>query len=131
MCNLQNSKPNLHRGGSKRLRDLKIWNLYLRTPQGTAIKSLIYVVDSSDRTHVEESAIVFWKFVAEISADIPILILANKQDLECHLSAKEIAVAFNLQKLQPRPYKVHPTVASNREGIWDGIDWLVDVWENT
>lgn len=58
--------------------------------------ALIYVIDSSDRRRIEETAIELKQLLDEASLmNAPLLILANKQDLLSSLSVEEVDYGRN------------------------------------
>lgn len=59
---------------------------------------------------------------------VPILVLANKQDLHSAASAQHIDERFGFGSLctANQPYRVVPVSALTGSGISDGIVWIVD-----
>ena len=58
---------------------------------------------------------------------MPLLIFANKQDLECRLEVDEIIDKLELDKIKNRQWNIIATSAIRRTGIIDGFIWLKDV----
>lgn len=56
---------------------------------------------------------------------VPLLVLANKQDLPHALSASDIADKLGLESLKNRQWHIEPTCAMNGDGIHEGLDWMV------
>ncbi|KAG6549588.1 hypothetical protein Mapa_008970 [Marchantia paleacea] len=56
----------------------------------------------------------------------PVLIFANKQDLEGAVSAEEIGSALNLKELEERQSMAMAISAYDGSGIREGVTWLVD-----
>lgn len=87
--------------------------------------ALIYVLDSSDLERFEEAKESFNRNVK--SQDFPetgkILIFANKQDYEKHLSPEQIVKEWKLEELK-QSWFIQPCVAINGEGLIEGITWL-------
>ncbi|XP_067939262.1 uncharacterized protein [Watersipora subatra] len=105
-------------GGQDRIRAL--WKHYFQNTQG-----LIYVVDSCDRSRFEEAHYELTKVLeAEEMAGVPVIILANKQDLPNAASCSEIAEALKLSKLTFRKWHVQATCATNGEGLYESMDIL-------
>lgn len=57
---------------------------------------------------------------------VPILILANKQDLLNALSPAEITAELNLNELRDRTWQILPCSARTGEGLQEGMEWLVE-----
>ncbi|XP_067904330.1 ADP-ribosylation factor-related protein 1 isoform X2 [Heterodontus francisci] len=65
-------------GGQEELQSL--WDKYYAESHG-----VIYVIDSTDEERLSESKIAFEKMIAsEVLEGVPLLVLANKQDVEIH-----------------------------------------------
>ncbi len=107
-------------GGQETFRD-SLWQSYLAGSMG-----VIYVVDSADRSRFEEAKQELWKYVINNPQvdDIPILILANKQDLPNAASAGEVARALDLHKVVKQSYAIIPTSAKTGFNIEEGLEWL-------
>ena len=57
--------------------------------------------------------------------DAVILVFANKQDRPNALSADEMAVQLKLYDITSHPWFIQPCVATEGEGLWEGISWIV------
>lgn len=109
-------------GGQQELRSL--WDKYYEECHG-----VIYVVDSSDQRRMEESHQSFNSVVHDPHLEgIPLLILANKQDIQDSLGVEAIKSIFNdnSPNIGHRDYYIQPTSALNGDGISTGIEWLVE-----
>ena len=85
---------------------------------------LVYVVDSSDRERVAESTEELHSILSDDSMRrVPVVILANKQDLPNAMSPSEITERMCLRKITS-PWHVQGTCASRGEGIFEGMDAL-------
>jgi ADP-ribosylation factor-like protein 3 len=58
-------------------------------------------------------------------AGVPLLVLANKQDLISALPANEVADGMNLFSIRDRPWQIQPCSAKTGNGLTEGIEWLV------
>ena len=107
-------------GGQKGFRDT-IWQTYL---QGS--KAIIYVIDSTDIKRLQDSKMELEKYVFSNKkfSTIPILILANKQDLDGSLSCQEIGIALNLHKFRPENIKIYGISCKTGLNIQESITWL-------
>lgn len=67
--------------------------------------ALIYVVDSGDRERMEQSKEELHGYLtSQEIADVPLLVMANKQDLSNAMSVSEITDALNLHILRDRQW---------------------------
>ena len=107
-------------GGQKKLRPL--WRHYF-----SGCKGLIYVVDSSDVDRLEEAGEELLSVLEEPELrGAAVLVLANKQDLPCAASASDVAKGLGLPSLRSHQWYVQPCIATIGEGLWEGMDWLVE-----
>lgn len=58
---------------------------------------------------------------------VPILILANKQDIEGAWDEKRISKELQTDKIQDRSWAICGCSAVNGTGVMEALDWLVDV----
>lgn len=56
---------------------------------------------------------------------MPVLILANKQDLINSLKPSEIAEAMNLFTIRDRPWQIEGCSAKTGGGLSQGMDWVI------
>lgn len=59
--------------------------------------------------------------------DIPVLIYNNGSDSDNHLTNQEVSDILKLHEQRGR-FHVQESCAVTGEGLWEGIDWLVDAW---
>ncbi|CDK26066.1 unnamed protein product [Kuraishia capsulata CBS 1993] len=105
-------------GGQERIRAL--WRHYF---SGT--DCLIYVVDSSDLTRLEQSKAEMWKVIKDKElADCLLVVLANKQDVDGALKPKAIIDKMELEKIENHTWCVIPTVAINGIGLTEALSWI-------
>lgn len=96
------------------------WESYYDNKDG-----LIYVIDSSDNFRLYESGTELKKILEQDQlGGLPLLIFANKQDLNLSLSAEDIINELNLCNLNNRKWNVMSCSALKKTGIKEGIDWL-------
>lgn len=112
-------------GGLEKVRAL--WRTYSKEANGVA-----FVVDASDMRRLpqaaEELKRLFFgdrKKKSLIVPDIPLLVFANKMDVEGALSVEQIEAALDLQDLPVRRYKVLPSVAAEARNLPEGFQWMV------
>ena len=88
--------------------------------------ALVYVIDSADRKRLEESGDELVQLLEEDKMNgVPLLVLANKQDLINATPATEIAENLNLYTIRDRPWQIQPCSAKNGDGLEDGMGLLV------
>ncbi|RDD38716.1 ADP-ribosylation factor-like protein 4A [Trichoplax sp. H2] len=109
-------------GGNDKQRPL--WKSYLRDCDG-----IVFVVDSSDELRMEEAKHELLAIGKSPGmAHVPILILANKQDIPGALSPMTVARMLSLKELTSnRPWHVQPTCARNGNGIQEGMHQLCEL----
>ena len=82
---------------SPRIRPL--WRSYTRCTDG-----IIFVVDSAEEERLDEAKVELWRTMKyQDNKDIPLLVLANKQDIEGAMSVTEVGTIFALLILQDDP----------------------------
>ena len=75
-------------GGQEKIRPL--WRSYTRCTDG-----IIFVIDSSEEDNLDEAKLELWRTMKyQDNRDIPLLVLANKQDLQTALPAPDIEAAL-------------------------------------
>ncbi|XP_033734420.1 ADP-ribosylation factor-like [Pecten maximus] len=102
-------------GGQEKIRAL--WRHYFQNTEG-----LVYVVDSNDRERVNEAREeLFGILDNDEMRGVPVVVLANKQDLPYALKTSEIADKMCLPKLTGRKWFVQGTCAMTGDGIYEGM----------
>ena len=94
-------------GGQDKLRPL--WRSYTRCTDG-----IIFVVDSTRQERLEEAKLELLKICKTVhkQSQIPVLILANKQDLPVALDVEQLETMLGLKELGPTvPWHLQPTCA--------------------
>ncbi|XP_034294978.1 ADP-ribosylation factor-like protein 14 [Pantherophis guttatus] len=99
-------------GGQQKMRTA--WDNYLED-----MDCLVYVVDSSNKRHLEESKKELELILKHDNIkNVPVVVLANKQDLPGALSAEEITQRLNMKKhCQNRNWYVQPCCALTGQGL--------------
>jgi len=105
-------------GGQEKFR--RLWHHYCQNSQ-----ALIFVVDSADAERLPEAKGELQRIMKEMTNDVVLLVLANKQDMPNALSKDEIAKQLELDTLQAK-YHIEPTCATTGTGLYEGLDWLID-----
>ena len=61
-----------------------------------------------------------------IASPVPLLVMANKQDLEGAMPAAELAQGLQLDNIRDRPWQIVATNALTGDGLNTGTDWLLE-----
>ncbi|KAL9642885.1 hypothetical protein ABK040_010581 [Willaertia magna] len=105
-------------GGQDKIRPL--WRHYFSTTNAA-----IFVIDSNDRDRIEEAKEELHKMLSDDQLrTIPVLLLANKQDLPKAIRAEELTTQLNLKSLKQRNWFIQPCCALSGDGLFEGLDWL-------
>lgn len=109
-------------GGQLELQSL--WDKYYQESH-----AVIFVVDSNDRERMHESKAVFDRMISNDQlGGVPLLVLANKQDLAECMGVRDIKPVFQQSGVHigRRDCLVMPVSALTGDGIDEGIRWLVE-----
>uniref|UniRef100_UPI00398EA3E1 ADP-ribosylation factor-like protein 14 isoform X2 n=1 Tax=Pristiophorus japonicus TaxID=55135 RepID=UPI00398EA3E1 len=98
------------------------WPYYFPDTDG-----LVFVVDSADKRRMEDSRKEFERTLKhECLKGIPVVVMANKQDLSTALSAEEITKRFQLKRCcSDRDWYVQPCCAKTGEGLSEAIKVII------
>lgn len=89
------------------------------------MRTIIFVVDSTDRERIGDAREELQKISAEGALEgVPLLVLANKQDLPDPMSAAQIQSLLGLRNLMQIKWHVQPCSAKTNQGLADGLGWL-------
>ncbi|XP_078058689.1 ADP-ribosylation factor-like protein 14 [Mustelus asterias] len=99
-------------GGQYKMR--QFWPYYFQDTDG-----LVFVVDSADKDRMEDSKREFERMLKnECLKGIPVVVMANKQDLTDAMSAEEITKRLHMKKCcSDRDWYVQPCCAKTGEGL--------------
>ncbi|BFZ04960.1 hypothetical protein BsWGS_07999 [Bradybaena similaris] len=102
-------------GGQEKIRCL--WRHYYENTQG-----LVFVVDSSDVARISEAQEELFNIIEDPAMfGVPVVVLANKQDLPGALSTSELADRLGLLKVRDRKWFVQGACAISGDGIYEGM----------
>jgi len=109
-------------GGQEKLRPL--WKSYTRHTDG-----IIFVLDSLDEERFEEAKVELSRTVrTNDNLGVPVILLANKQDLPGAKEPHEIETILQLREmLHNTLYHVQPACAITGEGLDEGIEALYEM----
>ncbi|MES1917164.1 MAG: hypothetical protein MHM6MM_008920 [Cercozoa sp. M6MM] len=114
-------------GGQEHIR--KLWHHYFQNTDG-----IIFVVDSSDGERIDQTDPSTGNAKEELSAvlssdelrGVPLLVMANKQDLPGAVGVSELTERLALDQLRDRKWHAQACIATTGDGIYEGLDWLAD-----
>lgn len=117
-------------GGQDKLRPL--WKSYTRCTDG-----IVFVLDSVDAERMEEAKIELHRMVKSVeNAGVPLVVVANKQDLpgarepaeiEKILGLRELGCAGTARAPGGQLWHVQPACAITGDGLDDALDVLYDM----
>ena len=108
-------------GGQKSIR--KFWEDYYQKENDC----IIYVIDSSDSDRLEETGNELYSILQQPElSGIPLVIYANKQDLNLALTAEEILDQLYLDKINDRNWTIIACSALTKQGLSSGLDWIIE-----
>ncbi|CAG2116873.1 unnamed protein product, partial [Medioppia subpectinata] len=109
-------------GGQDKLRPL--WRSYTRCTDG-----IIFVIDSQDEERLEDAKMELMRTArAPENSRVPILVLANKQDLPGARDANELTRLLGLQDLSGKHLlRVQSSCSVIGEGLDEGLITLYDM----
>lgn len=112
-------------GGKDNMRPL--WKSYIRSADG-----ILFVVDSSDIDGMEEARIELFRLVKNHNpAGLPVLVMANKQDLPSALSTENVARQVGVNELSSSyPCSILPSCAVTGEGLLEAMDTMCELVRN-
>lgn len=97
-------------GGQKAIRPY--WKNYYDRTNG-----IVFVVDSSDEERLQEAVSEFKELMAEEAlSTLPLLVFANKQDLDLAAGADEVLDALDLSGISDRQWQIQACSAMTAEG---------------
>jgi len=87
---------------------------------------LVFVVDAADEKRLEECGLELSTLLKEQRlAAVPVLVLANKQDLANALKASDISDKLNLSDIRDRKWQIQGCSAKTGDGLHEGMEWAV------
>uniref|UniRef100_A0A8B9TBD5 ADP-ribosylation factor-related protein 1 n=1 Tax=Anas platyrhynchos TaxID=8839 RepID=A0A8B9TBD5_ANAPL len=80
-----------------------------------------------DKYYAESHGVIYKMITSEALEGVPILVLANKQDVETCLSIPDIKTAFSdcINKIGKRDCLTQACSALTGKGVNEGIEWMV------
>lgn len=99
-----------------------IWNSYY-----AECHAVIFMVDSTDSARIDECRQVLDRVVSNSdNGSVPVLMLANKQDMPMAMQVHQIKQIFNqiAERLSARESTVLAVSALKGVGVREAVDWL-------
>lgn len=94
--------------------------------------AIIFVVDSTDRQRIDLARDELINVLADPDlAESPLLVFANKQDKENAMNAEDLNIGIEFDKLAKKHKFLEPCSAVKNEGIFTGLDKIIDVLSRT
>ena len=108
-------------GGQKSIR--KFWENYYEKENDC----IIYVIDSSDSERLEETGNELYNILQQPElSGMPLVIYANKQDLNMAHSVEEILEQLGLDDITDRKWTIIASSALTKQGLSTGLNWLIE-----
>jgi ADP-ribosylation factor-like protein 4 len=106
-------------GGQEKVRPL--WRSYTRSTDG-----IVFVLDSVDKERMEEAKVELLRMMrCSECLGVPLVIVANKQDLPGAIEEGEVEKMLALSELTSRHlWHVQPSCAITGEGLDEGLEHL-------
>ena len=107
-------------GGQQKIREY--WKYYYDN-----VDALVYVIDGTDEGRIKECNDSFQELLNEEKLkNIPVLVYANKADLQGCLGPDEIIEKLNMNDIIGRDWSIYACSALKGTGVKDGIKWIFE-----
>ncbi|CAG8616562.1 4164_t:CDS:2 [Ambispora gerdemannii] len=106
-------------GGQPRFRSM--WERYCR-----GVNAIVFVIDSADHDKLEAARTELKSLLEKPQlANIPVLVLGNKNDLPDALNVEQIIEVMNLKSINNREVSCYSISAKNQVNIDITLQWLI------
>ncbi|KAM9993073.1 hypothetical protein ACTFIY_010489 [Dictyostelium cf. discoideum] len=93
--------------------------------------AIIFVIDSTDRDRIDQvKEEIDNLLIQQELYGIPILIFANKQDIDNSMNTSEIVNSLNLNSIEDRKWYIQLCSALKSHGLDEGLSWIVNLLKN-
>ena len=107
-------------GGHKQFQFL--WPTYCQNAN-----AILYVLDASDDSAIEESSTQFHELVKDESVgSVPILICGNKEDIKGALPADQLSEKLRLSEIEGHDIAIFTISAKEKTHLDSVVQWLID-----
>ena len=90
--------------------------------------AVIFVVDSTDRDRIDTAREELINAISDTDlTECPLLVYGNKQDKEGAMSIDDLTMTLEFDKLRSKNKFLEPCSAAKNEGIFEGLEKIVDV----
>ncbi|XP_071164209.1 uncharacterized protein [Mytilus edulis] len=111
-------------GGQEKIR--RLWQHYYQNTEG-----LVYIVDSNDKERLSEAKDELDGILnSDEMRGVPVVVVANKQDLPRSMSLSEVADGLGLPKMTGRIWYIHGACATTGEGIFESMKEMANLVKN-
>mmetsp|Transcript_40613 Transcript_40613/g.70968 ORF Transcript_40613/g.70968 Transcript_40613/m.70968 type:complete len:135 (-) Transcript_40613:254-658(-) len=111
-----------HRPLDSTVRMRSIWDKYYKDTHG-----MIFVIDSVDISRFEEAKLAFDSLLNHPNlSEVPMMLVANKQDLPNAIHTEDVGVNFEVHVIKQRPIRVQSMSGLTKQGISEGMSWIVE-----
>lgn len=87
---------------------------------------IVFVVDSADFDHIDEARMELHNLLEDRALHgIPLVVCANKIDVDPHLTKEEVVRRLNLDYITDHPWAVIPLSAAHAVNLEALVDWLL------
>eukprot|EP00331_Platyophrya_macrostoma_P021576 CAMPEP_0176452080 /NCGR_PEP_ID=MMETSP0127-20121128/28293_1 /TAXON_ID=938130 /ORGANISM="Platyophrya macrostoma, Strain WH" /LENGTH=180 /DNA_ID=CAMNT_0017840407 /DNA_START=30 /DNA_END=572 /DNA_ORIENTATION=+ len=94
--------------------------------------AIIYVVDSTDKERIDTSKQELMLMLEEEELKgVPILVLANKQDMLNAMTESEVSETLGLTNIKTRQWAIYKCSALTGFGLNEGMEWIVSAIKST
>lgn len=106
--------------GSEENRNL--WSMFC----SDKIKSVIYVVDSTDKKSMKISREILHQLMSDSNLkDVSLLIFLNKQDLSNTIDKTELIELLKVNQLKQQSIMIQNSSGKTGDGLTEGIEWII------
>ncbi|MEM0192312.1 MAG: Arf family protein [Candidatus Korarchaeum sp.] len=106
-------------GGQRALRGM--WEEYAEKAD-----AVIFVLDSADRERFNEAKEELWRIVSVMKKGKPLLVIANKADLDNAATVMEVIEALELTKLEGMTWQIVWASALTGFGLFEAFAWIYE-----
>ncbi|KAG5648279.1 hypothetical protein DXG03_004849 [Asterophora parasitica] len=89
------------------------------------VDAIVFVVDSIDTEKFNTARFELHQLLAQSSlTGVPLLVLGNKNDIDGHVSVKDLIAALELDKIKDRPVSCYSCSMKNQHNLDIVLKWL-------
>jgi len=89
------------------------------------VDAIVFIVDSVDRERFNSARFELHQLLAQPTlANVPLLVLGNKNDLDGHASVKELIDSFELERILDRSVSCYSCSMKSQHNLDIVLQWL-------